>query len=782
MSVYSPVSSPTTHVSQWSEHQVSDWLSATGLPKLGKDFVSNGITGDVLLLLDDDALKDIGVSTIGQRLAIHSGIYKLKSQYGVPLQDGDWVPKSVATHDATPLQSPQINSALRQRDDRIRILESQMMRLTDYLSRFQLDMANLSRHVGVKTQSTDSPISLVSSSYHDGSRNSLSGPASDPMFNLPLDSPTSRSFGGLISPSRAAFASAYNGRQQGTSRYGEHSYDDVASPANGLGLAPGGHSYSHSASGFKPAMAVRNEGAIAGTQSHSNISSPLMSGELSPTQSGPPFSAYAPTATAISPTRRLAHQHHLSTSDQNGVLRARSGSVSGTSPSPVAVSPSTPVPAPLSSSSAREQTSKGTAAVGAGSTSSIPSSSASSSENNPYKSFRVTLDDPCHKVLPAALKKYKINDDWRKYALFICYGKTERCLSYDEKPLLLFQKLKENEQNPVFMLRHIRDVKSPIAIAEVKAEAKMQERAKNPTSKKSPAPRSDGRKVALIAPPPGTVVANAAQPVELGPAADIPERIRQVKSYAVAIYPYMPERDDEFDVNVGDTFVVINKARGWWIVLRDRYGDGTGDVGYSIPTGEDEASDSALSYRAETVSGWVPAGCLLETNRPLNNIADPGSTLTLQVANSPSTSAPRTPTVPSSAAASERTKDVNRTSIPPAAIMSTSTPGIMLMDYQSAEADLDLKKDERLRVFKRYNHWSYCVQEREGHARGWVPSWYIGKLYTSSSSSTAAASSKTPTSANTSVDSRFTAAGSTSDTAPAKPSPSTAGPTDALSP
>lgn len=94
------------------------------------------------------------------------------------------------------------------------------------------------------------------------------------------------------------------------------------------------------------------------------------------------------------------------------------------------------------------------------------------------KSFRVTLEDPCFKVLPAALKKYHIVDDWKKYAMFICYGDTgqsmaytarvasgcltrsllglvERCLSYDELPLLLFQKLKESGQKPVFMLRHI---------------------------------------------------------------------------------------------------------------------------------------------------------------------------------------------------------------------------------------------------------------------------------------------------------------------------------------
>jgi len=35
------------------------------------------------------------------------------------------------------------------------------------------------------------------------------------------------------------------------------------------------------------------------------------------------------------------------------------------------------------------------------------------------------LDDPTWKVLPAALKKYKINNDnWQNYAMFICYGST----------------------------------------------------------------------------------------------------------------------------------------------------------------------------------------------------------------------------------------------------------------------------------------------------------------------------------------------------------------------
>lgn len=43
------------------------------------------------------------------------------------------------------------------------------------------------------------------------------------------------------------------------------------------------------------------------------------------------------------------------------------------------------------------------------------------------KPFRVTLEDPCWRVLPAALKKYFIDDDWKVYALFICFETTGKC-------------------------------------------------------------------------------------------------------------------------------------------------------------------------------------------------------------------------------------------------------------------------------------------------------------------------------------------------------------------
>lgn len=52
------------------------------------------------------------------------------------------------------------------------------------------------------------------------------------------------------------------------------------------------------------------------------------------------------------------------------------------------------------------------------------------------------------------------------------------------------------------------------------------------------------------------------------------------------------------------------------------------------------------------------------------------------------------------------------------------------MEYRKkGEEELDLQKDDALRVFKRYNHWSYAVKEDTGD-RGWVPSWFIGKVPT----------------------------------------------------
>ncbi|ORY04337.1 RA-domain-containing protein [Basidiobolus meristosporus CBS 931.73] len=80
--------------------------------------------------------------------------------------------------------------------------------------------------------------------------------------------------------------------------------------------------------------------------------------------------------------------------------------------------------------------------------------------NEAYKSFRISLDDPCRKVIAGALKKYKIHDEWKNYCLVVCFGNSERALTPEEKPLQLYQHLKESTDSPVsFVLKHVKQVK-----------------------------------------------------------------------------------------------------------------------------------------------------------------------------------------------------------------------------------------------------------------------------------------------------------------------------------
>ncbi|KAF8141693.1 hypothetical protein EV363DRAFT_1149651 [Boletus edulis] len=402
-----------------------------------------------------------------------------------------------------------------------------------------------------------------------------------------------------------------------------------------------------------------------------------------------------------------------------------------------------------------------------------------SSDN--LKSFKVSLEDPTWKVLPAALKKYKINNDnWQNYAMFICYGspgnRIERCLSYDEKPLLLFQKLKDAKKNPVFMLKHIKDIRSPIVVAQQKHALRKasisSEHTNSNSSTPSATPSHPNKPIATgqgkaVARPPKLEVNDLSTPAPLTgttPQAGWPEVISPIAenksgedmassrhassatlvnsrqnsdcytsrtstlhgsveaestkreippsmgvSYAVAIYPYMAEQEDEFDVVVRDTFVILSRARGWWVVQRDPTGSGVVDTDTSK-------------------QGWVPAGCLLETNVPVASAIAEAT----------------------AAAKAAGTSDVseNKTPILPLSIISTSFPGIALMDYKKkGDEELDLVKDDALRVFKRYNHWSYAVKE-EGGARGWVPSWFIGKAPTPSGAPPTPSTNSAPTMSN----------------------------------
>ncbi|KAI0741419.1 hypothetical protein C8Q80DRAFT_1284456 [Daedaleopsis nitida] len=611
----------TTSILEWDESDVHNWLIKLGFPQYEHQVKEHNISGDVLCMLDPESLKEMGIATIGQRLAILKAVYNVKLAQNIPIDQDHYVPPSEAEERHENISVERLYDLLKDQSDRLRTLEEDNRRLSDALNSCLEDLNHL-RHVPARppTAEAESPVTR-SHSFKWAS------------FVKPSKSPTK------VSP-------------------------DVESPQP------------------SPQRMEHDIHSNTGRQTTSTL----------------PDKSRTSSATAVN--SEASTSQHTSYSNTNTLQ---------------------PTPNP-------------------------PRPQRQDSQDN-LKSFKVSLDDPAWKVLPAALKKYKINnDDWQNYAMFICYGaagsRIERCLSYDEKPLLLFQKLKDAKKNPVFMLKHIKDIRSPIAVAQQKQAARKasakstptpsagalsagttlspgQDRGRPPLKVDSSLPTqtpglltgvpngqsgwpellsplvenkgdagADAPKLQTDAGTSGAVegVDGGVPPVlrEMPPATEV--------SYAVAIYPYVAEQEDEFDVVVGDTFIIVSRARGWWVVQRDPAGSG-------------------LVESDPSRQGWVPAGCLLETKVPVS--------VAIQEATARSGGSP-----PPSPA--------GKTPILPLSILSTSFPGIALMDYKKkGDEELDLQKDDCLRVFKRYNHWSYAVKEESGD-RGWVPSWFIGKVPSSS--------------------------------------------------
>ncbi|KAI0731203.1 hypothetical protein C8Q76DRAFT_670039 [Earliella scabrosa] len=614
-----------TNILDWDENDVHNWLTKLGFPQYEQQVKEHNISGDVLCMLDPDSLKEIGIATIGQRLAILKAVYNVKLAQNIPIEQDHYVPPSEAEERHEHISVERLYDLLKDQGDRLRALEEDNRRLSDAMGSCLEDLNHL-RHAPPRppTAEAESPVQRS----HSFKWASFVKPSKSPTKAQPdVESPQP-------SPQRMEHDIHNN-----MARPGASTFVDKSRP--------------------NPSTTVNNDPSTSQQTTYANTNT------LQPP--GPPR------------PQRQDSQDNL-------------------------------------------------------------------------KSFKVSLDDPAWKVLPAALKKYKINnDDWQNYAMFICYGapgnRIERCLSYDEKPLLLFQKLKDAKKNPVFMLKHIKDIRSPIAVAQQKQAARKASATEAGSAKSTPAPSASthvspgqdrGRppqlKVNSHLPnqTPGllTGVPNGQSgwPELMSPLVEnkgdagadssktqgdagtsgagdttdggAPPVLREMPpatevSFAVAIYPYMAEQEDEFDVVVGDTFIIVSRARGWWVVQRDPAGAGQVD-------------------QDPSKQGWVPAGCLLETKVPV--------AVAIQEATArgghPSGSPPSSPT--------------GATPILPLSILSTSFPGIALMDYKKkGDEELDLQKDDCLRVFKRYNHWSYAVKEESGD-RGWVPSWFIGKVPSSS--------------------------------------------------
>ncbi|CAG8461240.1 8996_t:CDS:10 [Diversispora eburnea] len=340
-------------VMSWDVNKVHSWLSSLGFSGYESQIKEQGISGEILVHLDHDALKELGVRSVGHRVTILKAIYNLKIQHNVPVEVDEYIPPSaefesaISTNGIPDLRK--IEEAIQERDTVISHLSKEVQRLTSDLTKLREElipiwkMAKENKEGGLSVQVPGISITNYSRS------------------------PTTYSSDGSSAPPSP--------RSPRNNRYYNNDYD---------------------------VMTINDPSGSIKFFGNQNISR----------------------------------------------------------------------------------------------------------EPESYKSFRVSLEDPCYKVLPAALKKYKISDDWRQYALFICFGSPE-----DEN---------STEENPE-------------------------------------------------------------------------EQILVGNKTAVAIYPYVPELEDELNVTVGDVFKIKSKAGGWCYVEKDE------------------------------VKGWVPANFLLETSVNGTDIMDSNS-------------------------------------------------------------------------------------------------------------------------------------------------------------
>jgi hypothetical protein len=83
---------PETSILEWNAEDVADFVGSLGLRMYADSFLENEITGDSLIALLHEDLKQMGVSSVGHRLTILKAVYEVKVKHDVPIESDHYVP------------------------------------------------------------------------------------------------------------------------------------------------------------------------------------------------------------------------------------------------------------------------------------------------------------------------------------------------------------------------------------------------------------------------------------------------------------------------------------------------------------------------------------------------------------------------------------------------------------------------------------------------------------------------------------------------------------------
>jgi hypothetical protein len=471
--------SPTGAITQWTEEEAADYIAALSpaLKQYGLRFVEEGVNGEALAALHHDELRELGVASVGHRLTILKAVYEQKMRAGMRIEDGDYVPLSAEGEkgdlNATQDDISRVIDSIRLRDQRIMSTEAELRVLKQDLERVSEENKKLREETlpivrMMKDQRTPLPdpaggtipspreVDAVRQAENMGSQSkgsSLSRKFSTKKLFLKSD------------PSKQH--SPTHGSQSHTPQPREVREDGGAHlEASAAAMAASTHLSATMASQHSP-NSVHGQQLSPTSPAYSMHSSGAASQQYHPPSSA--ASRSFPREVNTSRHEQRAYGHN--TDDQWNQKDPRQQQDRSRRQAP------TPSPREDETPNAGRDRYAILSHSPLVSFLTLPTL-----RDNPqveiFKSFRVSIDDPCHVVLPVvspspqqqhrqhrrelnsisdvirqALKRYNITDDWRQYALYIVHGDQERCLGLEEKPLLLFKQLDKEGRKPMFMLR-----------------------------------------------------------------------------------------------------------------------------------------------------------------------------------------------------------------------------------------------------------------------------------------------------------------------------------------
>ncbi|KAK3708336.1 hypothetical protein LTR37_011601 [Vermiconidia calcicola] len=475
--------SPVGKITQWSEEQVADYIVALSpaLKQYSQAFADEKVNGDALIALGHDELRELGINSVGHRLTILKAVYEQKIRAGVKIEDDDYVPLSAEGDkgdvNATQDDIARVIESIRLRDQRILAAEAELRQLKQDLDRISDENKKLREETLpimrlMKDQRTPLPDpaggTIPSPRDAEAFKQTENQPPASKGSSLSRKFSTKKLFlGGVTKQNSPTHALTPQPREVRDDR-GDHleasaaavaasshltaSMTSQTSPSSvhGQQLSPTSPAYSNQApssggSYHHPGSAAQRSFPRDGTSSNRYD------------QRSHVHSHAEDTGTGYS-TNSQWSQASTVVADPAGANARAQDRRRGNQPTP------SPREADDGSSTRERDRDRDRdrdrcvyISMAKAVFDRLGLIACSGDRDNPqveiFKSFRVSIEDPCRVVLPVALKRYNITDDWRQYALYIVHGDQERCLGLEEKPLLLFKQLDKEGRKPMFMLR-----------------------------------------------------------------------------------------------------------------------------------------------------------------------------------------------------------------------------------------------------------------------------------------------------------------------------------------